>query len=80
MLAQTPGLTLVRHVTDVRGQAGVGVRSGVWKGSIYTIIFDRKTYQPLGMNWTGVTGFMKGLHNGEVLLKSAIVNHTPPLP
>lgn len=19
----------------------------------YTIIFDRKTYQPLGMNWTG---------------------------
>jgi hypothetical protein len=55
-------------------------RPGLCPNGVYTIIFDRKTYQPLGMNWTGVIGFMKGLHNGEVLLKSAIVNHTPPLP
>jgi hypothetical protein len=80
LLAQTPGLTVVSHVTNVRGQAGVGVRSGIWKGSVYTIIFDRRTFAPLGMNWTGVTGPMKGTHNGEVVLKTAIVDRTPPLP
>jgi hypothetical protein len=80
LLAQTPGLTVVPHVTNVRGQTGVGVRSGIWKGSVYTIIFDRSTFAPLGMNWTGVTGPMKGTHNGEVVLKTAIVDSTPPLP
>jgi hypothetical protein len=80
LLAQTPGLTVVPHVTNVRGQAGVGIRSGVYKGSIYTIIFSRATYAPLGMNWTGVAGPMKGTRNGEVLLKVAIVSNTPPLP
>jgi hypothetical protein len=80
LLAQTPGLTVMSHVTNVRGQTGVGVRSGTWKGSIYTIIFDRRTFAPLGMNWTGVSGPMKGTHNGEVVLKTAIVDRTPPLP
>jgi hypothetical protein len=80
LLAQTPGLTVVPQVTNVRGQAGVGVRSGVYKGSIYTIIFSRTTYAPLGMNWTGVAGPMKGTRNGEVLLKIAIVSRIPPLP
>jgi hypothetical protein len=80
LLAQTPGLTLVPHATNVQGQAGVGIRSGIWKDSVYTIIFDRKTYAPLGMNWTGVAGPMKGTRNGEVLLKTSIVNNTPPLP
>jgi hypothetical protein len=80
LLAQTPGLTVVPHVTNVRGQAGVGIRSGVYKGSIYTIIFSRTTYAPLGMNWTGVAGPMKGTRNGEVLLKVAIVSNIPPLP
>ncbi len=32
------------------------------------------------MNWTGVTGPMKGTHDGEVVLKTAIVDSTPPLP
>jgi hypothetical protein len=80
LLAQTPGLTVVPHVTNVRGQTGVGIRSGTWKGSVYTIIFDRRTFAPLGMNWTGVSGPMKGTHNGEVVLKTAIVDSTPPLP
>jgi hypothetical protein len=80
LLAQTPGLSVVPHVTNIRGQAGVGVRSGVYKGSIYTIIFSRTTYAPLGMNWTGVAGPMKGARNGEVLLKAAIVSNVPPLP
>ena len=71
---------MVPHVTNVWGQAGVGVRSGIWKGSVYTIIFDRRTFAPLGMNWTGVTGPMKGTRNGEVVLKTAIVDSTPPLP
>jgi hypothetical protein len=51
LLAQTPGLTVVPHVTNVRGQTGVGIRSGTWKDSVYTIIFDRRTFAPLGMNW-----------------------------
>jgi len=51
-----------------------------WKGSVYTIIFDGRTFAPLGMNWTGVSGPMKGTHNGEVVLKTAIVDRTPPLP
>ena len=80
LLAQTPGLTVVPHVTNVRGQTGVGIRSGVWKDSVWTIIFDRRTFTPLGMNWTGVAGPMKGTHNGEVVLKTAIVDSTPPLP
>jgi hypothetical protein len=80
LLAQTPGLTVVPHVTNVRGQTGVGIRTGTWKGSVYTIIFDRRTFAPLGMNWTGVSGPMKGTHNGEVVLKTAIVDSTPPLP
>jgi hypothetical protein len=80
LLAQTPGLTVVPHVTNVRGQTGVGIRSGTWKDSVYTIIFDRRTFAPLGMNWTGVSGPMKGTHNGEVVLKTAIVDSTPPLP
>jgi hypothetical protein len=80
LLAQTPGLSVVPHVTNIRGQAGVGVRSGVYKGSIYTIVFSRTTYAPLGMNWTEVAGPMKGTRNGEVLLEAAIVSNVPPLP
>ena len=80
LLAQTPGLTVVPHVTNVKGQTGVGVRSGVWKGSVYTIIFDRKDFAALGMDWTAVAGPMKGTRGGEVVLKTAIVNSTPPLP
>jgi hypothetical protein len=80
LLAQTPGLTVVHHVTNVKGEAGVGVRSGVYKDSIYTIIFSRTTYTPLGMNWTGIAGPMKGTRNGEVLLKTTIVSNIGPLP
>jgi len=81
VLAQAPGLTVVPHVTNVRGQTGVGIRaSRESKGFINTIIFDRKTYAPLGMNWKGVEGPVKGTRNGEVLLKTAIVDKTPPLP
>jgi len=80
LLAQTRGLTVVPHVTNVKGQTGVGVRSGVYKGSIYTIIFSRTTYTPLGMNWRGVAGPMQGTRNGEVLLKTAIVSNIGPLP
>jgi hypothetical protein len=52
----------------------------VYKGSIYTIIFSRTTYTPLGMNWKGVAGPMQGTRNGEVLLKTAIVSNIGPLP
>jgi len=55
VLAQTPGPTVVPRVTNVMGVAGIGIRSDVAdKGSIDTMIFDPRTYAPLGMNWTGV--------------------------
>jgi hypothetical protein len=76
LLAQTPGLTVVPRVTNMRGVTGIGIRSTVVdKGSIYTIIFDPRTYAPLGMNWVAVSGPFKGSRNGEVLLDIAIVNH-----
>jgi hypothetical protein len=79
VLAQTPGLTVVPKVTNVRGVAGVGIRAGAAdKGSIYTIIFNARTYAPLGMNWTGTewssSGPVKTTRNGEVLLELAIVD------
>lgn len=80
VLAGTPGLTVVPQVTNMRGATGVGIRSGRFKTSVYTIIFSRKTYAPLGMNWTGVAWPEKGNHGGEVLLRTAIVNRAGQLP
>ena len=75
LLARTPGLTVVPRVTNVMGATGMGIRASVAdKGSIFTIIFNSRTYAPLGMNWIGVSGPIKGTRNGEVLLKIAIVN------
>jgi hypothetical protein len=75
VLAQTPGLTVVPRVTNVTGVAGIGIRSEVAdKGSIYTMIFNPRTYAPLGMNWTGVSAPAKGISGGEVLLAIAIVD------
>jgi hypothetical protein len=79
VLAQTRGLTVVPKVTNARGVTGIGIRSDVVdKGFFYTIIFDPRTYAPLGMNWAGTyptpSGPVKDDHNGEVLLKLAIVN------
>jgi hypothetical protein len=79
LLAQTPGLTMVPKVTNVRGVTGVGIRAGMAdKGSVYTIIFNPRTYAPLGMNWTGTdwtpSGPVKTTRNGEVLLDLAIVD------
>lgn len=79
VLAQTRGLTVVPRVTNVRGATGIGIRSDVVdKGFYYTIIFDPRTYAPLGMNWAGTyptpSGPVKDTHNGEVLLKLAIVD------
>jgi hypothetical protein len=78
--ADTFVIALRKHDSFDGGRSGVGVRSGVRKGSVYTIIFSRRTYAPLGMNWTAVAGPMKGTHNGEVVLKTAIVNRAGQLP
>jgi hypothetical protein len=47
-LAQVPGLTLVRKVTDILGRAGVGIRSGPAPGLSWTAIFDPTTFKLLG--------------------------------
>jgi len=75
VLAQTPGLTVVPRVTNVLGVAGIGIRSDVAdKSNIYTMVFNPRTYAPLGMNWTGVSAPVKGITGGEVLLDIAIVD------
>ena len=47
-----------------------GYKSGDW-----TIIFDRKTYAPLGMDWTRL-----GKPAGEMEVKLAIVGQVGQLP
>jgi hypothetical protein len=47
-LAQVPGLTLVRKVTDILGRAGVGIRSRPAPGMTWTAIFDPTTFKLLG--------------------------------
>ena len=79
VLAQTRGLTVVPKVTNVRGVTGIGIRSDVVdKGFFYTIIFNPRTYAPLGMNWAGTyatpSGPVRDTRNGEVLLRLAIVD------
>jgi hypothetical protein len=79
VLARTRGLSVVPRVTNVRGVTGIGIRGDVVdKGFFFTIIFNPRTYAPLGMNWAGTyptpSGPVKDTHNGEVLLKLAIVN------
>ena len=80
VLAQTPGLALLPHVTNVAGRSGVGIRTGVYKGAVHVIIFGRKTYAPLGENWTGVLPSSKGQAGGEVLQRLALVNRVRQLP
>jgi hypothetical protein len=57
LVTRTPGLTAVPTAATILGHPGVGVRwrlaTGRDKGSTYTLVFDRHTYQLLGMNWTG---------------------------
>jgi len=47
-LAQVPGLTLVRKVTDILGRTGVGIRSDPAPGLTWTAIFDPTTFKLLG--------------------------------
>ena len=75
VLAQTPGLTVVPRVTNAIGETGIGIRADhVDKGNIFTMIFNPRTYAPLGMNWNGVSVPAKGISGGEVLLDIGIVN------
>jgi hypothetical protein len=63
--------------------ASLGVRwrlgTGRDKGSTYTLVFDRHTYQLLGMNWTGRLG-VNGASGGEALVKLAIVSKAGQVP
>lgn len=83
VLAQTPGLKVVPKAVNLLGRTGVGVRwtlrVGRNKGSTYTLVFNRTTYQLLGEDWTGRLG-LNGASGGEVLVKLAIVNKTGQLP
>jgi len=67
-LAQTPGITVRRDVTDVAGRPGVGV---AWSsgGGQAMLIFDSRTYTYLGMSTRGVGG----QRSGTALLTTAIV-------
>ena len=47
-LAQVPGLTVVRKMTDILGRAGIGIRSRPGPGMTWTAIFGRSTFKLLG--------------------------------
>lgn len=75
LVAQTPGTTLVRHVTDVDGRPGVGVQ-WIYQGLATVLVFDARTYAFLGM--TGQDG--DGTDSGMALLKTGVVNQVSELP
>jgi hypothetical protein len=83
MLTQTPGLKVVPKESTVLGGTGVGVRWTVRTRVInnkpvtdtFTLIFNRKTYRLLGMNWN-----LSGATGGAALIKLAIVNKPGQLP
>jgi hypothetical protein len=83
MLAQTPSLTVVPRAATILGRTGVGVRWTVRTGAAghrpatdtFTLVFNRKTYRLLGMNWD-----LSGATGGEALIKLAIVNKPGELP
>ncbi|MGD0554976.1 MAG: CU044_5270 family protein [Streptosporangiaceae bacterium] len=75
LVAQTPGTTLVRHVTDVDGRPGVGVQ-WIYQGLATVLIFDAKTYAYLGS--TEQDG--DGTDSGGALLKTGVVNQVSELP
>jgi hypothetical protein len=84
VLAQAPGLKVVPTAATVRGRTGVGVRWTLHTGpggkqSTYTLVFTRKTYQLLGMNWTGRLG-LNGAAGGDALLMLALVSKAGQLP
>jgi hypothetical protein len=83
VLAQTPGLKIVPHTATLLRHTGVGVRwtlhTGPNKSSTYTLVFNRKTYQLLGMNWTGRLG-LNGAAGGDVLTRFAIVSNAGQVP
>lgn len=80
-IAHYPGLTLVPHVTNGQGKVGEGVQVSGYKGATWTVIFDPKTYAPLGMNTGGVSaGWMKGVTETEVQTKRAFVSKRGELP
>jgi hypothetical protein len=83
LLAQTPGLKVVHHVHNLLGAIGIGVRTSFLDKGLYdVIIFNPKTYAPLGLIRRQPTGKkLAGISNGgEVLLKQAIVNMAGQLP
>jgi hypothetical protein len=83
MLAQTSSLRVVPKASTVIGRTGVGVRWTVRTGAAghgpvtdtFTLIFNRKTYRLLGINWD-----VNGATGGQALIKLAIVNKSGQLP
>ena len=83
LLARTPGLKVMPKASTVLGRTGVGVRWTVRTGAAnnrpvtntFTLVFNRKTYQLLGMNWN-----LGDATGGEALIKLAIVKKIGQLP
>jgi hypothetical protein len=75
LIAQTPGMTLVRHVTDVDGRPGIGVQ-WTYQGLDTVLIFDARTYKFLGM--TEQDG--DGTSSGMALLTTGVVSQVGKQP
>jgi hypothetical protein len=75
LVAKTPGITLVRHVTDVDGRPGAGV-AWTYAGNTTVLIFDLRTYAYLGLDF----GSVADPQGGDALLAKGIVDRVGQLP
>jgi hypothetical protein len=81
MLARTPTLTMVPQVRNIEGTAGVGIRSSLDKGLYTTVIFNPRTFAPVGMILHApVKESGMPQNGGETLLKLAFVSKAGQLP
>jgi hypothetical protein len=70
-LARVPGLTVVPKVTDILGRAGIGIRSRPAPGMSWMVIFDRRTFKPLGAD---IEAAGPGYDRHAMAVQATIVN------
>jgi hypothetical protein len=82
LMADTPGFTIVPHVRDAAGRAGVAVE-WIFEGGRGAVIFEPGTYEFLGVRtWPVASYHGPGAHqyDGDALITLAVVDRMGQLP
>ena len=82
LMADTPGFTVVPHVQDAIGRAGLAVE-WTFEGGRGAVIFEPGTYEFLGVRtWPSASFHGPGAHqyDGDALIKLAVVDRKGQLP